>query len=56
MKIRILERKGEEGEVIRVKYFHCVDYNLMFDTSDKTNNNRIAMQDILATINGFKNY
>jgi hypothetical protein len=56
MRLRILKRNEHKDDIVAFNIFHCVDYNLLFDSANKTNQDAIAQQDLSLIINGFKKY
>ena len=56
MRLQVLKRNESKDDIIGFSLFSCVDYNLLFDSSNKTNAEAVAEQDLSLMINGFKKY
>lgn len=56
LRLQILKRNESKDDIIAFNMFNCVDYNLLFDSVSKTNQEAVAEQDLTLFINGFKKY
>jgi hypothetical protein len=56
LRLQILKRNDSKDDIIAFNVFNCIDYNLLFDSASKTNQEAVAEQDLTLIINGFKKY
>lgn len=58
IKLRTIQAANRSGDkdLVEVRIFYCVDYNLLIDDEMKSNNVKIAVQEVRALIEAIKSF